>query len=296
MHAEMLAIRGFKHFILTEISQETSQYFEWVQKKKKFKLRDKYQCLLYCSEIFCGDCCVNKELESFSGAKPLKSFGDEKYSQAKYEANILRTKPGRLDLPKQKRSPVLSCSDLLAFFNLVGIQGKDLFNTILPIYLSLVIVDCPDNLKPTLERGLDFVTRIGHLRGKSKGLILRQLFNIVVEGKQRKISGQFRRNRPQLRVLHKENENKDRNQEGFQLCGVFIEGKEEWINGRSGIPEGASLNKINGKGKISQFSDHSLRANYPIMDRSNDSFKYEAVENRLKWLFGQWISDLMNDE
>jgi hypothetical protein len=41
----------------------------------------------------------------------------------KYETYILRTKPGRLDLPLNRRSPILSCSDLLALFNIVGIQG-----------------------------------------------------------------------------------------------------------------------------------------------------------------------------
>jgi hypothetical protein len=51
----------------------------------------------------------------------------QKYPELKYEPNVLRTKPGRLDLPVEKRSHLLSCSDKLAFYNLVGIQGSKLF-------------------------------------------------------------------------------------------------------------------------------------------------------------------------
>lgn len=39
-------------------------------------------------------------------------------------------------------------------------------------------------------------------------------------------------------VLGKE-EGRDR--EGFELCGIFTEKQEEWISGRTGLPEGSSL-------------------------------------------------------
>lgn len=76
MHAEILAIRGFRHFLLREVSNKNSVYFESDEQKKKIKMLGKYKVYLYCSEIFCGDCCINKEELSFSGAKPLRNYGD----------------------------------------------------------------------------------------------------------------------------------------------------------------------------------------------------------------------------
>jgi tRNA-specific adenosine deaminase 1 len=52
----------------------------------------------------------------------------------------LRTKPGRLDLPLDKRTLSLSCSDKICVFNVLGIQGKMLFNYIVPIYINKIIV------------------------------------------------------------------------------------------------------------------------------------------------------------
>jgi hypothetical protein len=100
-----------------------------------------YEIFLYCSEIFCGDCCINISKEAFSGAKPLSYLSSLEYSDDKYTENILRTKPGRSDIPISKRSSILSCSDLIAFFNIMGIQGKKLFTKIMPIYIDRVILD-----------------------------------------------------------------------------------------------------------------------------------------------------------
>jgi hypothetical protein len=59
----------------------------------------------------------------------------------------MRSKPGRLDISVSKRSRILSCSDILAFFNLVGIQGKRLFNEVLPIYIGTIVLDCDSEMK-----------------------------------------------------------------------------------------------------------------------------------------------------
>lgn len=47
-------------------------------------------------------------------------------------------------------------------------------------------------------------------------------------------------------------ENRDR--EGFELCGIFTLSQEEWLNGKTGLPEGSSLKNYKQKGKISKFS------------------------------------------
>lgn len=62
-------------------------------------------------------------------------------SNEKYEKNILRTKPGRNDLPLNKRSLCLSCSDKLSLYNIIGIQGKNLFKLIKPVYINFLIIN-----------------------------------------------------------------------------------------------------------------------------------------------------------
>lgn len=70
--------------------------------------------------------------------------------------DVLRTKPGRNDLPIPKRSAILSCSDLIGLTNILGIQGRTLFSSIIPIYLSMIIVDTPESLKQSLSKGINF--------------------------------------------------------------------------------------------------------------------------------------------
>lgn len=151
---------------------------------------------------------------------------------------MLRTKPGRIDLPVPKRSAILSCSDLIGICNILGIQGKTLFSSLTPVYLSTIIIDSPSHLRESLLKGTNLPLRLARLLNRSPALIERQIFNIVVEGKERRISSQFGHRTPEVVVLEKE-EGRDR--QGFELCGIFTEKLEEWTNGRSGLPEGSSL-------------------------------------------------------
>lgn len=59
MHAEMLAIQGFKRFLLKEVSVKNVRYLEWNEKKSKHQIKNQFGVYLYCSEIFCGDCCID---------------------------------------------------------------------------------------------------------------------------------------------------------------------------------------------------------------------------------------------
>eukprot|EP00919_Chromeraceae_sp_WS-2016_P013540 GHVR01031923.1.p1 GENE.GHVR01031923.1~~GHVR01031923.1.p1 ORF type:complete len:132 (+),score=1.69 GHVR01031923.1:2252-2647(+) len=127
----------------------------------------------------------------FTGAKPLASFNDSSYTNKKYEINVLRTKPGRLDLPKNKRSLSLSCSDKIGIWNIMGIQGKTLFKYLTPIYLDLIIVTTNNKYKNRIIQGLNFVKRISSLKHQSEQNIKRKIFNIVVNTKERTISSQF---------------------------------------------------------------------------------------------------------
>ena len=49
MHGEMLAIRGFRRFMLKELTKESSEYFKWEEKKGKKKLKEEFEVILYCS-------------------------------------------------------------------------------------------------------------------------------------------------------------------------------------------------------------------------------------------------------
>lgn len=159
---------------------------------------------MYCSEVFCGDCCINHGQDSFSGAKPLAWLNCETYPDEKFKENVLRTKPGRMDLPVSKRSAILSCSDLIGLFNILGIQGKSLFSMVTPIYLNKIIIDGKENLRSNINKGICLPDRIHHLTNKSVSRIHRQIFNIIVEGKEKTISSQFRPHLPEIVIFDKE--------------------------------------------------------------------------------------------
>lgn len=113
--------------------------------------------------------------------------------------------------------------------------------------------------------------RLSRLRNASKDLIERKIFNIVVEGKERRISRQFRLQQPEVRLLIRKGSAKDRaKKEGFELCGLANVFNKcfEWVNGRTGLPEGASIkNYAKGKTKkISQFCEEALRSKGEEMD------------------------------
>jgi hypothetical protein len=54
-----------------------------------------------------------------------------------------------------------------------------------------------------------------------------------------------------------------------------------WLGGKTGLPEGASLKKI---GKVSDFCSESLYKKYE--SKFEEEFKYHAIKDRIKMLFG----------
>jgi tRNA-specific adenosine deaminase 1 len=104
----------------------------------------RYQLVLYTTELPCGSCTIDINSNLFSGAKPLSAFASIDYEHNQeiiFDRNVLRTKPGRLDLPLNKRSCSLSCSDKIMMWALMGIQGKKLFRYYLPIYIDTIVVE-----------------------------------------------------------------------------------------------------------------------------------------------------------
>ena len=147
----------------------------------------------------------------------------------------------------------------------------------MPIYLSCVIVDSHSVMSSNLINGISFIKRLSKILKRPEELIERQIFNILIEEKERKISNQFHYREPHIIIMEKKIEKKGRDREGIDLCGIVTEDVEEWINGKSGLPEGSSLKNFKEKGKISQFSERTFHSLYPEYKEGKDSFKYEAI-------------------
>lgn len=51
-----------------------------------------------------------------------------------------------MDLPVEKRSLSLCCSDKIMLWNVLGVQGSKLFSRYKPIYVNKVVVEKEENL------------------------------------------------------------------------------------------------------------------------------------------------------
>ncbi|KZT12898.1 uncharacterized protein LAESUDRAFT_640421 [Laetiporus sulphureus 93-53] len=151
-HAEVLARRGALRWILEEINRALSDdryKSSWIHRASdgKFVFNDDVRMYLYVSTVPCGDASM-RFLASFQDVKmaALKnstqfpelspntaSRGRDNYSLY----GVLRTKPGRSDSP---RTLCMSCSDKIARWNVLGIQGALGSHLIHPLYISAVVI------------------------------------------------------------------------------------------------------------------------------------------------------------
>ena len=60
--------------------------------------------------------------------------------------------------------------------------------------------------------------------------------------KKLKITKQFNLNKPSITIINKQSEPK---QIKIDLCGIIYNGTAEWLNGKTGLPEGININKFN---------------------------------------------------
>ncbi|TBU32012.1 adenosine deaminase/editase [Dichomitus squalens] len=151
-HAEVLARRGAIRWFLEEIGRccatpETAS--QWILKGAdgKFALRDKVKLNMYISTVPCGDAST-RYLASFQNAEmaalkdstqyPMLPPGSTSRGRDNYSLyGVMRTKPGRADSPPTLS---MSCSDKIAAWNVLGIQGALASRLLRPIYIDRLVI------------------------------------------------------------------------------------------------------------------------------------------------------------
>ncbi|KAJ7781626.1 adenosine deaminase/editase [Mycena metata] len=150
-HAEVLARRGAVRWFLEEIGRCRSTAFQsdWIHiyDDTRYALKKDARLMLYVSTVPCGDASMrflsssqDEEMAALkdSAIRPptdlaLAARGRDNYALW----GVLRTKPGRADAPSTSS---MSCSDKIAAWSFLGIQGALGSRFLCPVYIDSVIV------------------------------------------------------------------------------------------------------------------------------------------------------------
>ncbi|KAF9535065.1 hypothetical protein CPB83DRAFT_843412 [Crepidotus variabilis] len=185
-HAEVLARRSALRWFFEEIQRvQSGKEFKsaWIDESEdqKFKLHEDVELNLYVSTVPCGDASMRliastqeEQMATLKNASAIPtteidtnetSRGRDNYARL----GALRTKPGRADSPP---TFCMSCSDKIARWNVLGIQGAIGSLLLDPLYLSTVVVgEVPEDLRETVKEDCEraFRKRIGDIEGLPKG-------------------------------------------------------------------------------------------------------------------------------
>ncbi|KAJ7179472.1 adenosine deaminase/editase [Mycena filopes] len=175
-HAEVLARRGILRWLLEEIGrcQSATLQSNWIHicDDGRYALNDDAVLALYISTVPCGDASMrflssgqDEEMASLkdSTVRPptdltLASRGRDNYALW----GVLRTKPGRADAPS---TASMSCSDKIAAWSFLGIQGALGSRFLRPVYIDTIIIgEVPLELQPLVKEDCERATW-GRLRG-----------------------------------------------------------------------------------------------------------------------------------
>lgn len=169
-HAEVVCRRAFLRYLMAQVRATRSQggqsIFKYDDNGKRFKMDEGVRFHMFTTSTPCGDASIystndNQDDEpeakkakvselpnGFTGAK-LLFFEDVEDVMAQTEGK-LRIKPGKGD-----RTMSLSCSDKLARWSMMGLQGCMLSSILEPIYLSsVVLADGTPFNQTAMERAL----------------------------------------------------------------------------------------------------------------------------------------------
>ena len=171
-HSEIICRRAFLRYLMSQMmaTKSDTSIFVYNDKQMKFNLRENIKFHFFTTSSPCGDASIytinnmddegpeNKRVKindnggsmgGFTGAKLMFSE-DVEDPMAQTEGKI-RIKPGKGD-----RTLSLSCSDKMARWNLMGIQGCMLYSLLdAPIYLhSFIIADGTPYNYVSMERAL----------------------------------------------------------------------------------------------------------------------------------------------
>ncbi|EAT41049.1 AAEL007277-PA, partial [Aedes aegypti] len=180
-HAEIMARRGFLRYLMNEMKlglSDHSHIFDYEIKTKKFRLKNEVFFHFFTTHSPCGDASIYEQAdkssqdepptkkiklddktseigsiiidraEGMTGGKLLQCSGSDLMAQ---DVGMIRTKPG-----KGQRTLSVSCSDKMARWNVLGVQGSLLMSLLVqPIYLeSITFCDGTEYSKEATERAL----------------------------------------------------------------------------------------------------------------------------------------------